>query len=82
MAQDRKLRQSGLDKIFDGVFISDKIGFEKPSKEFFDAVQSEIGEFNQDEVMISVVEIMPELFAVGIILTVVKIVIISGLTMR
>lgn len=52
VAQDRKLRQSGLDKIFDGVFISDKIGFEKPSKEFFDAVQSEIGEFNQDEVMI------------------------------
>ncbi len=52
VAQDRKLKQSGLDKIFDGVFISDKIGFEKPSMEFFDAVQSEIGKFNQDEVMI------------------------------
>ena len=52
VAQSRKLSQSGLDKIFDGIFISDKIGFEKPSIEFFDAVQQEIGEFNHDEVMI------------------------------
>ncbi len=52
VAQSRKLSQSGLDKIFDGVFISDKIGFEKPSVEFFDAVQSEIGKFFDDEVMI------------------------------
>jgi 2-haloacid dehalogenase len=52
VAQERKLKQSGLDKIFDGVFISDKIGFEKPTIEFFDAVQSEIGKFNHDEVMI------------------------------
>ena len=52
VAQSRKLSQSGLDKIFDGVFISDKIGYEKPSLEFFDAVQKEIGEFKADEVMI------------------------------
>lgn len=52
VAQSRKLKESGLDKIFDGVFISDKVGYEKPSIEFFDAVQSEIGEFKSDEVMI------------------------------
>lgn len=52
VAQSRKLNQSGLINIFDGVFISDKIGYEKPSVEFFDAVQSEIGKFSHDEVMI------------------------------
>ncbi len=52
VAQERKLKQSGLDEIFDGVFISDKIGFEKPSIEFFDAVQKATGKFNHDEVMI------------------------------
>ncbi len=52
VAQSRKLSQSGLDKIFDDVFISDKIGFEKPSLEFFDFVQSKIGKFSHDEVMI------------------------------
>ncbi len=52
VAQSRKLTQSGLIDIFDGVFISDKIGYEKPSIEFFEAVQSEIGKFSHDEVMI------------------------------
>ena len=52
IAQRRKLTQSGLINIFDDVFISDKIGFEKPSIEFFNAVQEKIGKFNKDEVMI------------------------------
>lgn len=52
VAQSRKLMQTGLIDIFDGVFISDKIGYEKPSVEFFDAVQSNIGKFSHDEVMI------------------------------
>lgn len=52
VAQNRKLTASGLDKIFDDVFISDKIGYEKPSKEFFDFVQNVIGDFNSEEVMI------------------------------
>ena len=52
VAQNRKLSQSGLDKIFDGIFISDKVGFEKPAIEFFQAVQNEIGNFNHNEVMI------------------------------
>ncbi len=52
VAQSRKLTQSGLIDVFDDVFISDKIGFEKPSIEFFDAVQEKIGMFKKDEVMI------------------------------
>lgn len=52
IAQQRKLTQSGLIDIFDDVFISDKIGFEKPSIEFFDAVQEKTGKFNKNEVMI------------------------------
>lgn len=52
LAQSRKLTRSGLIDIFDGVFISDKIGFEKPTVEFFDAVQNKIGKFAPNEVMI------------------------------
>lgn len=52
IAQERKLTQSGLINIFDDVFISDKIGFEKPNIEFFNAVQQKIGKFNKNEVMI------------------------------
>ena len=52
VAQSRKLSQSGLIDIFDDIFISDKIGFEKPGIEFFNAVQEKIGHFKKDEVMI------------------------------
>ncbi|MGN0569152.1 MAG: YjjG family noncanonical pyrimidine nucleotidase [Candidatus Fimenecus sp.] len=52
VAQSRKLRLSGLIDIFDGAFISDKIGFEKPSAEFFDCVRENIGGFEKDSVMI------------------------------
>lgn len=52
IAQQRKLKQSGLINIFDDIFISDEIGHEKPSIEFFNAVQEKIGEFNENEVMI------------------------------
>ncbi len=38
LAQDRKLQKSGLDRIFDGIFISERVGFEKPDIRFFEAV--------------------------------------------
>lgn len=38
IAQHKKLNQSGLDKIFKECYISDEIGYEKPSCEFFDYV--------------------------------------------
>lgn len=49
VAQTGKLRNSGLDKIFDGVFISEDLGYDKPSKEFFDIVFESIGSKNKDE---------------------------------
>ena len=52
IAQQRKLKLSGLDKLLDGVFISDAIGIEKPNIGFFDAVWEEIGFYDKDEVMI------------------------------
>ena len=52
VAQDGKLRNSGLDKEFDRVFISEVVGVEKPNKGFFDAVFAEIGEYAKDEVLI------------------------------
>lgn len=38
VAQNRKLAASGLDAIFDGIFISETVGYEKPDTRFFDAV--------------------------------------------
>ena len=52
VAQDRKLRNSGLIDLFDGVFISDEIGIEKPAIGFFDEVFKAIGEYDKSEVLI------------------------------
>lgn len=38
IAQTKKLKTSGLDQIFDAVYISEDIGIEKPNKEYFDRV--------------------------------------------
>lgn len=38
LAQERKLQKSGLDQLLDGVFISEKLGYEKPDPRFFEAV--------------------------------------------
>ena len=37
-AQTKRLKNSGLDKYFKQIFISDEIGFEKPSIQFFEPV--------------------------------------------
>ena len=42
VAQERKLAGSGFDKLLDGIFISDIIGHEKPSVEFFAPVFEEL----------------------------------------
>lgn len=51
-AQKRKLERSGLDKLFDGIFISEETGTEKPGKAFFDHIWEKIGTYAADEVMI------------------------------
>ena len=52
VAQDRKLDKSGLRNLFDGVFISEEIGIEKPGKGFFDYVFKEIGTYELEEILI------------------------------
>lgn len=52
VAQDRKLTNSGLINILDGVFISEEVGIEKPGVEFFEKVFEKIGEFDKSEIMI------------------------------
>lgn len=52
IAQKKKLAASGLDKVFDHVFISDEIGIDKPNVAFFDAVWQKIGAFAPHEVLI------------------------------
>lgn len=52
VAQERKLRNSGLDRLLDGVFISEQVGAEKPSPAFFDAVLSAIGPYEREELLL------------------------------
>ena len=52
VAQKKKLAASGLDQLFDAVFISDVVGIEKPNIGFFDAIWAQIGTFDPNEVLI------------------------------
>ena len=52
IAQERKLERSGLNKIFDYVFISEDLGFEKPDKRYFDAVFEALGAPDPKEMII------------------------------
>ncbi|MCQ2545907.1 MAG: YjjG family noncanonical pyrimidine nucleotidase [Clostridia bacterium] len=51
VAQDRKLKASGLQELFDYAFISEEVGAEKPSVKFFDAVTERTG-ISMSEAMI------------------------------
>lgn len=50
--QTERLKRSGLGKLFDGVFISDEVGYEKPSPLFFDYVRRHIVDVPLDEILI------------------------------
>lgn len=52
VAQDRKLERSGLGDLFDGVFISDVVGHEKPAVEFFHHVFANIPPCGKSEMLI------------------------------
>jgi len=52
LAQTKKLKNSGLGDLMDGVFLSEAIGTEKPGKAFFDAVLSEVAPESPDQVVI------------------------------
>ena len=51
-AQSRKLERSGLDRLLDGVFISELVGAEKPSPAFFRRVLSDIAPADPRETLI------------------------------
>lgn len=52
IAQEKKLRLSGLDKIFDYIFISENVGAEKPNIEYFEYVFKTLGIIDKKEVLI------------------------------
>ena len=51
-AQEKKVGRSGIGEVLDDVFVSEKMGADKPNKGFFDAVFEKIGPINKNEVLI------------------------------
>ena len=51
-AQDKKVFRSGIGEVLDDVFVSEKMGADKPNKGFFDAVFEKIGPVNKNETLI------------------------------
>ncbi len=52
VAQEKKLRLSGLNDIFDDIFISEDVGAEKPNKEYFDYVFQKLCITDKREVLL------------------------------
>lgn len=52
VAQEKKLRLSGLGALMDGVFLSEELGVEKPDPAFFDKVFAAIGPVDRRTVLI------------------------------
>lgn len=52
MVQDCRLRDSGIEKYFQGIFISERVGVDKPQKEFFDRSFATIPDFDPGQAMI------------------------------
>lgn len=52
MVQDCRLRDSGIEPYFQGIFISERVGADKPQKEFFDRCFAAIPAFDPEQAMI------------------------------
>ncbi|MBO7305002.1 MAG: YjjG family noncanonical pyrimidine nucleotidase [Clostridia bacterium] len=52
VVQDGRISLSGIAKYFDGIFISQRIGYDKPSREFFEGCFAAIPNFSRDEAII------------------------------
>lgn len=52
LAQSKKLTRSGLVDVFDGIFISEDVGYEKPNREFFDYVFTQMGIRDTGQVLV------------------------------
>lgn len=51
-AQTNKLKRSGLGALFDGVYLSEEVGYEKPDVRFFEKIFSEISENDKAKILI------------------------------
>ena len=51
VSQTLKLKKSGLDRILDRIYISEDVGFEKPRREYFDAVLADLSPLKPREVL-------------------------------
>lgn len=47
--QASKMKRSGLDRIMDGVFVSEVMGYPKPMKEYFDACFAALSDVSREE---------------------------------
>lgn len=47
--QHRRVREAGLEKYISGLFISEEIGYDKPSREYFERCFEMIPDFSRDE---------------------------------
>ena len=47
--QTRRLRDSGIEKYFDDIFVSERTGYNKPDKRFFDYAFERIPDFKHEE---------------------------------
>ncbi|MBE6732948.1 MAG: noncanonical pyrimidine nucleotidase, YjjG family [Ruminococcaceae bacterium] len=50
--QYRRIKESGLEPLFDGIFVSEKIGHQKPSREYFDCVLQGTPEKDKSKILI------------------------------
>ena len=52
LVQDRRIAESGIAHYFKGIFVSERVGANKPSREFFDKVFSNIDGFSRENAVI------------------------------
>lgn len=50
--QDSRIKSAGIGKYFEDIFVSERIGADKPTKEFFDLCFERIPDFSRDEAII------------------------------
>ena len=51
-AQQKKLKQGNLLSVFDGIFISEDVGYDKPSVEYFSFVKKNIPGFSEEKALV------------------------------
>lgn len=50
--QERRIKSAGIEKYFSKIFISEQIGYNKPSREFFDSCFMQIPGFDREKALI------------------------------